>query len=104
MIDNILKEMTLEEKVGQICVPILQSDYITDEIKDAIEKYHVGVIRYCPDAEFDNASVIVGEPNKYFTPEENAEFLNELQSLSKLHWIWLKKSSVLKAREYVTKR
>ena len=84
MIDNILKEMTLEEKVGQICVPILQSDYITDEIKEAIEKYHVGVIRYCPDAEFDNASVIVGEPNKYFTPEENAEFLNELQSLSKL--------------------
>ena len=74
MIDNILKEMTLEEKVGQICVPILQSDYITDEIKEAIEKYHVGVIRYCPDAEFDNASVIVGEPNKYFTPEENAEF------------------------------
>lgn len=84
MISKILKEMTLEEKVGQICVPILQSDHITAEIRDAIENYHVGVIRYCPDAEFDNASVIVGEPNKYFTPEENAEFLNELQSLSKL--------------------
>ena len=84
MINKMLQEMTLEEKVGQICVPILQSDHITAEIRDAIENYHVGVIRYCPDAEFDNASVIVGEPNKYFTPEENAEFLNELQSLSKL--------------------
>ena len=84
MIEKIINEMTLEEKVGQICVPILQSDHITKEIREAIETYHVGVIRYCPDAEFDNASVIVGEPNKYFSPQENAEFLNELQSISKL--------------------
>lgn len=84
MINDILKDMTLEEKVGQLCVPILQSDYITDEIKRAITEYHVGVIRYCPDAEFDNASVIVGKPNKYFQPDETAEFLNSLQKLSKL--------------------
>lgn len=84
MVNDILKDMTLEEKVGQLCVPILQSDYITDEIKRAITEYHVGVIRYCPDAEFDNASVIVGKPNKYFQPDETAEFLNSLQSLSKL--------------------
>lgn len=84
MINEILKNMTLEEKVGQMCVPILQSDYITDEIKRAITEYNVGMIRYCPDAEFDNASVVVGEPNKYFLPGENAEFLNELQKLSKL--------------------
>jgi len=79
MINKILNEMSLEEKVGQMCVPILQSDYITDEIKKCIEEYHVGVIRLCPDAEFDNASVIVGEPNKYFNPAETAEFLNSLQ-------------------------
>lgn len=84
MINKILKEMTLEEKVGQLCVPILQSDHITDEIKKAIQEYKVGAIRYCPDAEFDNASVIVGKPNKYFTPDETAEFLNSLQRLSKL--------------------
>lgn len=84
MIEDILKTMTLEEKVGQMCVPILESDHITEEIRKAIEDYHVGVIRYCPDARFDNASVAVGEPNKYFTPDENAEFLNELQRLSRL--------------------
>ena len=84
MINDILNGMTLEEKVGQMCVPILQSDYITDDIKRAITEYHVGVIRYCPDAEFDNASVIVGKPNKYFQPDETAEFLNGLQRLSKL--------------------
>ncbi len=84
MINKILKEMTLEEKIGQLCVPILQSDHITDEIRKAIQEYHVGAIRYCPDAEFDNSSVIVGEPNKYFTPGETAEFLNSLQELSKL--------------------
>ena len=63
-IEEILAGMTLEEKVGQMCVPILQSAEITEEIRRAIEEYHVGVIRYCPDAEFDNASVAVGEPNR----------------------------------------
>ena len=84
MLNKILKEMTLEEKVGQMCVPILQSDHITEDIKKEIEEYNIGVIRYCPDAEFDNASVIVGEPNKYFQPGETAEFLNSLQRMSKL--------------------
>nr|MBQ8252974.1 hypothetical protein [Lachnospiraceae bacterium] len=65
MIQDILKKMTVEEKVGQMCVPILQSDKITDEIKKAVTEYKVGVVRYCPDAEFDNASVAVGAPNKY---------------------------------------
>ena len=84
MLNKILNEMSLEEKVGQICVPILQSDYITDDLKSQINDYHVGVIRYCPDAEFDNASVIVGKPNKYFKPSETAEFLNSIQKMSKL--------------------
>ena len=33
MINEILSKMTVEEKVGQMCVPILQSDVITEEIK-----------------------------------------------------------------------
>lgn len=84
MITDILNKMTVEEKVGQMCVPILQSDKITDEIKKAVTEYKVGVVRYCPDAEFDNASVAVGTPNKYFTPNESAAFLNELQSLAEI--------------------
>ncbi|MGI6279143.1 MAG: glycoside hydrolase family 3 protein [Acutalibacteraceae bacterium] len=84
MLKEILNSMTLEEKVGQMCVPILQSDKITDDIRRAVTEYNVGVVRYCPDAEFDNASVVVGEPNKYYLPDENAEFLNELQKLSRL--------------------
>lgn len=84
MIEQILNDMTIEEKVGQMCVPVFQSDYITDEVKSQINDYHVGVIRYCPDAEFDNASVAVGSPNKYFSPKQTADFLNELQKTSKL--------------------
>ena len=38
MINDILNKMSLEEKVGQLCVPILQSDRITDEIREAIEQ------------------------------------------------------------------
>lgn len=84
MIKDILNRMTLEEKVGQMCVPILQSDKITEEIRKAVVDYKVGVVRYCPDAEFDNESVAVGEPNKYFTPNESATFLNELQRLAEI--------------------
>jgi beta-N-acetylhexosaminidase len=84
MVNDVLKKMTLEEKVGQMCVPILQSDKITEEIRKAVVDYKVGAVRYCPDAEFDNASVVVGEPNKYFTPNESAEFLNRLQSLAEI--------------------
>lgn len=80
--ENILKKMSIKQKVGQVCVPILQSDKITDDIRHQIEEMNVGVIRYCPDAEFDNASVVVGMPNKYFTPDQTAEFLNKLQRLS----------------------
>lgn len=84
MINKLLEKMTLEEKVGQMCVPILQSDIITDDIKKCVQQYKVGMVRYCPSAEFDNASVVVGKPNRYFQPDESAAFLNELQRLSEL--------------------
>lgn len=42
------------------------------------------MIRYCPNAEFDNASEVVGEPNRYFSSGEMAEFLNEIQSMAKI--------------------
>ncbi len=81
-IEKIISQMTLEEKVGQICVPILQKDSITEDLKYYIEERHIGVLRYCPNAEFDNASVVVGKPNKYFSASEMAEFLNSVQKLS----------------------
>ena len=82
MFKEIIGKMTLEEKVGQLCVPILQSDKITDDLKKQIEEYNIGVLRYCPDAEYDNSSCIVGEPNRYFQPHESSEFLNSIQKLA----------------------
>ena len=81
-IEKIISQMTLEEKIGQLCVPILQKDTITDDLKYYIEEKHISMLRYCPNAEFDNASVVVGKPNKYFSPSEMAEFLNSVQKLS----------------------
>lgn len=81
-IERIISQMTLEQKVGQLCVPILQKDNITDDLKYFIKERNIGFLRFCPNAEFDNASVIVGEPNKYFSAGEMAEFLNSVQKLA----------------------
>ncbi len=83
-IKKLISEMTLEEKIGQLCVPILQKGEITEDLKTWVIDKHVGMIRYCPNAEFDNASEVVGEPNRYFSPGEMAEFLNEIQSMAKI--------------------
>lgn len=80
--EKIISKMTLEEKIGQLCVPILQKGDITDELKWYIEQRHIGMLRFCPNAEFDNASEVVGEPNKYRSPSEMAEFLNSIQEFS----------------------
>ena len=37
MTDEIIKKMTLREKIGQLCVPILQSDKISDDLKIMID-------------------------------------------------------------------
>lgn len=82
--ENILSKMSDAELVGQVCVPILQSGEITEDIKECIRKYHVGMIRFCPNAEFDGHSEIVGEPNKYRNASQMAEFINEIQSMAKI--------------------
>ncbi len=83
-IENILAQMTDEELVGQVCVPILQSGDITEDIKKCIQDYNVGMVRFCPNAEFDGHSQIIGAPNKYRDAAEMAEFINELQDLAKI--------------------
>lgn len=74
--------MTLEEKVGQMCVPIMEADRVPPHIEKCIVEYGVGMIRYCPNAAFDNASVPIGSPNRYFTASQTATFMNELQGLA----------------------
>jgi len=74
--------MSIEEKVGQLCSPILQSSDIPGYLRNFVEDIGVGVIRYCINAEYDNASRVVGKPNRYLSPSENAELLNNLQKLA----------------------
>lgn len=83
-IARLVKTMTIEEKVGQMCVPILQKSVIEDNIEKCIKEYHVGMLRFCPNAEFDNSSEVVGEPNPYFLPSEMAAFLNSAQEMAKI--------------------
>ncbi len=83
-IRKLLESMTPEEKVGQMCVPILQKGEIGPEIEKCIREYHVGMLRYCPNAEYDGNSELVGEPNRYFRPGEMAEFLNSAQRMARI--------------------
>ncbi|MBR0458969.1 MAG: hypothetical protein IJJ26_07015 [Victivallales bacterium] len=83
-IQNLLATMTLEDKVGQICVPILQKGEIEDDIRKCVTEYHVGMLRFCPNANYDGNSEIIGEPNRYRTAGEMAEFLNSAQKLSRI--------------------
>lgn len=83
-IQKLIEEMTIEEKVGQMCVPILQTSEVEDDIKKCITEYNVGMLRFCPNAEFDGHSEVVGEPNKYRTASEMAEFLNSVQRMAKI--------------------
>ncbi|MBO7154226.1 MAG: hypothetical protein J6W67_10535, partial [Lentisphaeria bacterium] len=78
-IEKLLSSMTLEQKVGQMCVPILQKGELTEDIEKCITEYKVGMLRYCPNAEYDGNSELVGEPNFYYTPSGMAEFMNSIQ-------------------------
>lgn len=83
-VNKIIEKMTVGEKVGQLCVPILQKGEITEDLKEYVQRYNVGMIRFCPNAEFDNSSEVVGEPNRYRTPSEMAGFTNAIQNMAKI--------------------
>ena len=83
-IEKLLSAMTLEEKVGQMCVPILQKGELTEDIEKCITEYNVGMLRYCPNAEYDGNSELVGEPNTYYSPGGMAEFMNSIQKKAKI--------------------
>ena len=86
-IHKLINEMTLEEKVGQMCVPILQTSEVEDDIKKCITQYGVGMLRFCPNAEFDGHSEVVGEPNKYRTASEMAQILILISCFSYHHFL-----------------
>ena len=81
---KLIADMTVEEKVGQVCVPILQQGEVTVDIEKCIKEYGVGMLRFCPNAEYDGNSELVGEPNKYRTGKEMAEFLLSVQKMAKI--------------------
>lgn len=81
-IEKIVSEMTVGEKVGQMCVPILQSGEIDETIRKYIQEYKVGMLRFCPNGAFDNASSLIGDPSPVKSPSEMAAFTNELQRLA----------------------
>lgn len=83
-VEKLLQSMSMEEKVGQMCVPILQKSYIGLDIEKCIKEYHVGMLRFCPNAEYDGHSEVVGEPNQYLTASEMAAFLNIAQKMAKI--------------------
>lgn len=83
-ITDLIQEMSLEEKIGQLCVPIVQTSEITKDIEAYIKEYRVGMLRYCPNGEYDGNSELVGEPSRYLSAGETAEFLNTLQDMAKI--------------------
>lgn len=83
-VKKLIAQMTVEEKVGQMCVPILQTSYVEEDIEKCIKEYGVGMLRFCPNAEYDGNSEIVGEPNKYRSGREMAEFMLSVQKMAKI--------------------
>jgi beta-N-acetylhexosaminidase len=101
-IENILKEMTLEQKIGQCIVIGMSGTMITNDLKEAILRYQCGgmrlspftrMFRYFSDSrakkqdvgdDFVPSMQKLADPGKppYRTPEEYAEILNELKRLA----------------------
>lgn len=101
-IENILKEMTLEQKIGQCIVIGMSGTVITNDLKEAILRYQCGgmrlspftrMFRYFTDSKAKKQDVgddfvpsmqKLADPGKppYRTPEEYAEVLNKLKRLA----------------------
>lgn len=80
--DKHILNLPLAQKVGQVCSPIFQASDLTEDIEEFIREYGIGFVRYCMNAFYDNHSRVVDRPNRYLTPQSNADLLNSLQQLS----------------------
>jgi hypothetical protein len=94
-IELLIENMSLEEKVGQLCVPILQKNEITDDLIKYVTEYKAGMLRYCPNAEFDNNSEVVGEPNKYRSRRKQRSLLTQFKGWLKSPYLlqWIRKEA-----------
>lgn len=101
-IENILKEMTLEQKIGQCIVIGMSGTMITNDLKEAILRYECSgmrlspftrMFRYFSDSrakkqdvgdDFVPSMQKLADPGKppYRSPEEYAEILNELKRMA----------------------
>lgn len=101
-IENILKEMTLEQKIGQCIVIGMSGTMITNDLKEAILRYQCSgmrlspftrMFRYFSDSrakkqevgdDFVPSMQKLADPGKppYRTPQEYAEILNELKRMA----------------------
>lgn len=101
-INSILTKMTIEQKIGQCVVVGMSGTQITNDLREAITKYHCGGIRLSPFARmfkyFSDSKakqqVLGGDYRPslqkiaksgqppYLTPEQFAEMLNELRDLA----------------------
>ena len=101
-INNIINKMTIEQKIGQCVVVGMSGTVITNDLREAITRYHCSGIRLSP---FSNSfkyfsdskakkQVLEGDYKPslqkivkqglppYLTPEQYAEMLNELRDLA----------------------
>jgi len=100
-IENILAQMTLEQKIGQCVVIGMSGTVITNDLREAITRYHCGGLRLSPftrmfryfsdgkakaqelGADFEPSMQKIAEGGlpPYATPRQYAETLNELRHL-----------------------
>lgn len=101
-IDNLLRKMTLDQKIGQCVVVGMSGTIITNDLREAITRYHCGGIRLSPftrmfryftdskarkqelgpDFEPSMRKIADSGPPPYCSPEEYAETLNDLKQLA----------------------
>lgn len=101
-IENILNNMSLEQKIGQCVVVGMSGTVITNDLREAITRYQCGGIRLSPFTrmfryftdskakqqelgdDFIPSLQKIADPGKppYSTPEQYAETLNELRRLA----------------------
>jgi len=101
-IENLLSKMTLEKKIGQCVVVGMSGTVITNDLREAITRYHCSGIRLSPftrifryfsdekvkpqamEADFipSMQKIAKSSPPPYLSPQEYATMLNELRNLA----------------------
>ena len=81
-IDRLIRDMTLDQKVGQCMTLAFYGTVITDVELEQIENLHCGGLRITPHINTSDNKQFVRRLAPYYTPGQYAEVLNELQSIA----------------------